>query len=186
MSVLPVDTLDHSDSRASGAGEPGTRLHAHDAGLLLLRLALGLPMASHGAQKLFGWFSGGGVDGTGQFFTSVGYPSGKTMAVVAGLSELLGGLGLALGLLTPLAGAAVVGIMVNAVAVKWGGGFFAPTGVEYELTLAAGAAALALSGPGRLALDAHLPGVRTHRAGYGVAAVALGVLVATIVLLFRA
>ncbi|MET7636170.1 hypothetical protein [Streptomyces sp. NPDC005078] len=52
MSVSPVDALDHSASRASGADEQGMRLHAHDAGLLLLRLALGLPMASHGAQKL--------------------------------------------------------------------------------------------------------------------------------------
>lgn len=186
MSVSPVDALDQSNCRASGADEPGIRLRAHNVGLLLMRLALGLPMASHGAQKLFGWFSGGGVDGTGQFFTSVGYPSGKAMAVLAGLSELLGGLGLALGLLTPLAGAAVVGIMVNAVAVKWGGGFYTPTGVEYELTLASGAAALALSGPGRLALDAHLPGVRTHRAGYGITAVALGILMAALVLLFRA
>lgn len=102
--------------------------HGYDAGLLLLRLALGLTMAAHGAQKLFGWFGGPGLDGTGQFFTMSGYPAGRTMAVVAGLSETLGGLGLVAGLLTPLAGAAVVGTMINALAVKWGGGFFAPKG----------------------------------------------------------
>ncbi|MYV78377.1 DoxX family membrane protein, partial [Streptomyces sp. SID1046] len=77
----------------------------HDTGLLLLRLVLGLTMAAHGAQKLFGWFGGGGISGTGQFFTASGYSAGDAMAVLAGLTETLGGLGLALGLLTPLAGA---------------------------------------------------------------------------------
>lgn len=159
--------------------------HAYDAGLLLLRLAVGLTMAAHGGQKLFGWFDGGGIDGTGQFFAMSGYPSGKAMAVVAGLSETLGGLGLAVGLLTPLAGAAVVGTMVNALAVKWGGGFFAPQGVEYELLLTAAAAALALTGPGRLAADRYLPVLRSHRLAYGASAVALGVAVAGVILLLR-
>ncbi|MFE7166698.1 DoxX family protein [Streptomyces sp. NPDC057616] len=185
MSVSRSSTLDHSSSLTSAADEQGAPPHAYDTGLLLLRLALGLTMAGHGAQKLFGWFSGPGLDGTGTFFTSVGYPAGKTMAVVDGLSELLGGLGVALGLLTPLAGAAVVGVMINAMAVKWGGGFFVPTGVEYELTLAVAAAALALTGPGRLAVDRHLPGVRAHRVVHGLAAIALGVVVAAVVLLVR-
>ncbi|MGW1886925.1 DoxX family membrane protein [Streptomyces sp. NPDC001970] len=185
MSSSPSNTLNQSGSFNLRADEPGTLLHAYDVGLLLIRLALGLTMASHGGQKLFGWFSGGGLEGTEQFFTSVGYPSGEAMAVVAGLSELLGGLGLALGLLTPLARAAVVGTMINAVAVKWGSGFFVPTGVEYELALAAGAAALAITGPGRLAVDHYLPGIRAHRLRYGLAAVALGALVASVVLLTR-
>jgi len=159
--------------------------HGYDAGLLLLRLALGLTMAAHGAQKLFGWFGGPGLDGTGQFFTMSGYPSGRVMAVVAGLSETLGGLGLVAGLLTPLAAAAVVGTMVNALAVKWGGGFFAPKGVEYELLLTAGAAALALTGPGRYAVDRVLPGRRAHRLVYGVVALVLGVVLAGAVLLVR-
>ncbi|MFH8592498.1 DoxX family protein [Streptomyces rimosus] len=159
--------------------------HAYDIGLLVLRLAVGLTMAAHGAQKLFGWFGGGGLDGTGQFFTASGYPSGKAMAVVAGLSETLGGLGLVLGLLTPLAGAALVGTMVNALGVKWGGGFFAPEGVEYELLLTAGAAALTLTGPGRYAVDRLLPVLRAHRLAYGVAALVLAVVVALVFLLIR-
>lgn len=159
--------------------------HGYDTGLLLLRIALGLTMAVHGAQKLLGWFNGPGLDGTAQFFTMSGYPAGKTMAVVAGLSETLGGLGLVAGLLTPLAAAAVVGTMINALAVKWGGGFFAPKGVEYELLLTAGAAALALTGPGRYALDRALPGLRAHRAVHGVAALVLGVVLAGVVLLLR-
>ncbi|MFJ6616859.1 DoxX family protein [Kitasatospora sp. NPDC091335] len=167
------------------SGSATTSPHAYDAGLLLLRLVLGLTMAAHGSQKLFGWFGGGGIDGTGQFFTMSGYPAGDAMAVVAGLTETLGGLALAVGLLTPLAAAAIVGTMVNAIAVTWGGGFFAPKGSEYELLLTAGAASLALTGPGRYAVDRFLPVLRAHRLAYGAAAVAVGLVTAGVILLLR-
>ncbi|WP_329388777.1 DoxX family membrane protein [Streptomyces sp. NBC_01351] len=157
----------------------------HDVGLLILRLVLGLTMAAHGAQKLFGWFGGGGISGTGQFFTASGYPAGDAMAVLAGLTETLGGLGLAVGLLTPLAGAAVVGTLINAVAVHGAGSFFAPKGIEYELLLIAAAAALALTGPGRYAVDRFLPVLRAHRLAHGALAVALGVVLAGALLLVR-
>ncbi|MER7975102.1 DoxX family protein [Streptomyces sp. NPDC096080] len=179
-----TSTLD-SPRPVAGATPTAAPVHAYDAGLLIVRLVLGLTVAAHGAQKLFGWFGGGGLDGTGQFFALSGYPAGRTMAVVAGLSETLGGLGLVLGLFTPLAGAAVLGTMVNALAVKWGGGFFAPDGVEYELLLAATAAGLALTGPGRIAVDRHLPVLRSHRLAHGVAAVALAAVVAGLTLLVR-
>ncbi|MFI9273080.1 DoxX family protein [Kitasatospora sp. NPDC052896] len=167
------------NSDRTSNGTPG-----QDVGLLVLRLAVGLTLAAHGSQIL-GWISGSGLDATGRFFTMSGYPSGRAMAVVAGLGELLGGLGLAAGLLTPLAAAAVVGTMVNAVAVKWNGGFFAPQGIEYELLLTAGAAALALTGPGRLAADRLLPGLRSHRTAYGVAALALALASAAVILALR-
>jgi putative oxidoreductase len=172
-------------STRTPAPAPAATPHAYDAGLLVLRLTVGLTMAAHGSQILFGWFGGAGLDGIGQFFTMSGYPSGKAMAVVAGLGETLGGLGLAAGLLTPLAAAVLVGTMVNALAVKWGDGFFAPKDSEYELLLTAAAAALALTGPGRLAADRFLPGLRSHRLAYGATAVALGLLTAGIVLLLR-
>ncbi|MGI5352833.1 DoxX family protein [Streptomyces sp. CA-250714] len=158
---------------------------AYDAGLLVLRLAVGLTMAAHGSQKLFGWFDGGGIDGTAQFFGAAGYPSPKSMAVVAALTETLGGLGLVLGLLTPLAGAAVFGTMLNAIAVKWGGGFFAPEGIEYELLLVVAAGALTLTGPGRLAADRVLPLPRPHRFTHGAALLVLGAVLAGAVLLMR-
>nr|WP_306420952.1 DoxX family membrane protein [Streptomyces griseicoloratus] len=60
-------------------------------GLLLLSLVPGLALAAHGAQKLFGWFGGGGIEGTGQFLAMSGCPSGEAMAVIAGLTETLGG-----------------------------------------------------------------------------------------------
>ncbi|MER6256599.1 DoxX family membrane protein [Streptomyces sp. NPDC001584] len=157
----------------------------HDTGLLLLRLVLGLTMAAHGSQKLFGWFGGGGISGTGQFFTASGYPAGDAMAVLAGLTETLGGLGLALGLLTPLAGAAIVGTLINAIAVHGAGAFFAPKGIEYELLLTAGAAALALTGPGWYAADRFLPVLRSHRLTHGALAVTLGVVLAAVLLLVR-
>ncbi|MFJ3960740.1 DoxX family membrane protein [Streptomyces sp. NPDC090036] len=157
----------------------------HDTGLLLLRLVLGLTMAAHGSQKLFGWFGGGGISGTGQFFTASGYPAGDAMAVLAGLTETLGGLGLALGLLTPLAGAAIVGTLINAIAVHGADAFFAPKGIEYELLLTAGAAALALTGPGRYAVDRFLPVLRSHRLAHGALAVTLGVVLAAVLLLVR-
>ncbi|MFG2983383.1 DoxX family protein [Streptomyces sp. NPDC048258] len=164
---------------------PALSTPAHDAGLLLLRLVLGLTMAAHGSQKLFGWFGGGGISGTGQFFTASGYPAGDAMAVLAGLTETLGGLGLAVGLLTPLAGAAVVGTLINAIAVHGAGSFFAPEGIEYELLLTASAAALALTGPGRYAVDRFLPVLRSHRLAHGALAVALGVVLAGALLLVR-
>ncbi|MEU0372277.1 DoxX family protein [Streptomyces sp. NPDC006283] len=163
----------------------GSTSAAYDVGLLLLRVVLGLAMAAHGAQKLFGWFGGPGLTTTGEFFSASGYPAGHVMAVVAALSETLGGLGLAVGLVTPLAAAAVVGVMINAIAFKWGGGFFGPEGIECELLIVAAAASLALTGPGRLAVDHFLPVLRRHRLVYGLAALALAVVVAVIVLLLR-
>ncbi|KFG72857.1 DoxX family protein [Streptomyces mutabilis] len=178
-SLLTRSVASSSDSSES------TSLPAYDVGLLILRVTIGLTIAAHGAQKLFGWFGGGGIEGTGQYFTQTGYPSGETMALIAGLSETLGGLGLTLGLLTPLAGAAVLGTMINATAVKWGGGFFAPQGIEYEILLLAGAAGLTLTGPGRIAVDRFLPILRAHRLVYGAAAVLLALVVAGLVLLIR-
>ncbi|WP_370267975.1 DoxX family protein [Streptomyces sp. V4I8] len=161
---------------------------AYDGGLFLIRLAVGLPMAGHGAQKLFGWFDGSGIDKTGEFFTSSGYQAGKAMAVVAGLSELIGGLGLALGLVTPLAGAAIVGVMLNVLAVKWGSGYFMNDkdgGLEYELLILASAAALTLTGPGRVSCDAHLPILRDCRLFHAAMALGLGVVTAGVILLIR-
>lgn len=180
----PSGTLTTPTTEATGP-RPAATTHAYDAGLLLLRVALGLTIATHGSQKLFGWFGGGGIDGTGMFFTSLGYPSGKVMAVVAGLCETLGGLGLALGLLTPLAGAAVLGAMVNAVSADWSGGFFSPKGIEYPLLIGLAAAGLALTGPGRIAADRFLPGLRTHRLAYGAAAVVIAVALAAVTLLLK-
>ena len=121
-------------------------------GLLLLRLFVGLLFAGHGAQKLFGWFGGGGPQGTAAFLASIGYRAPVALAVVAGVSELGGGLLLATGLLTPLAALLLANMMLNAIAtVVWPKGFFG--GFEFELTLLTVVIALAATGPGELSLD---------------------------------
>ncbi|GEM32413.1 hypothetical protein NN3_34200 [Nocardia neocaledoniensis NBRC 108232] len=155
-----------------------------DAGLLVLRVGVGATMAAHGTQKLFGWFDGGGLDGTDRFFTASGYPAGKFFPVLAALSETLGGIGLILGLLTPLAAAAILGTMLNAISVKWGG-FFAPKGVEFEMILAVAAASLALTGAGGFALDRFVPGLRDYKLAYGVGAIVLAFVAAGVTLLIR-
>ncbi|WP_329216657.1 DoxX family membrane protein [Streptomyces sp. NBC_01485] len=125
-----------------------------DLGLLLLRLGTGGVLAAHGAQKLFGWFGGHGLEGTGQFMESVGYAPGKASATASGLAETGGGVLLALGLATPAAGAAAAGAMAGAAAVHAPNGFFnAEGGYEYAATLGLAAAGLAVTGPGRLSLD---------------------------------
>ncbi|MER7717131.1 DoxX family membrane protein [Streptomyces flaveolus] len=125
-----------------------------DLGLLLLRLGTGGVLAAHGAQKLLGWFGGGGLEGTGKAMESMGYTPGRASATAAGLAEAGGGVLLALGLATPAAGAAAAGAMTGAAAVHAPNGFFAQTGgYEYAASLGLTAAGLAVTGPGRLSVD---------------------------------
>ena len=86
-----------------------------EAGFLLVRVVLGAIMAAHGAQKLFGWFGGPGLAGTGGWLGSMGFKPARLLAVVVGLAEFGGGALLALGLLTPLGAAAVAGVMFVAI-----------------------------------------------------------------------
>jgi putative oxidoreductase len=127
-------------------------------GILALRVVIGLVMAAHGAQKLFGWFGGAGLRGTASFFEQVRFRPGLLMALGAGLAEAGGGLLLATGLLTPLAAVAIAIVMVNAiVTAHWPNGFWnANGGYEYNLVMLTAVAALAATGPGRFALDAAL------------------------------
>lgn len=124
-----------------------------DLGLLVLRLALGGAFVVHGLQKVFGLFGGPGIDGFARYLQSVGFREAEILAWVTGITELAGGGLLVLGLFTPLAAAGVLGVMANVVALKYRGGFFAPSGVELEVAYAAMAFGLLFAGPGRAALD---------------------------------
>ena len=129
-----------------------------DTGLFIARVVLGLLMAAHGAQKLFGWFGGYGLAGTGGFFEQLGFRPGRFFAATAGTTEVIGGLLVAAGLLGPLGPALIVSVMVVAIAtVHWPHGLFAQNnGIETPLLYAVGAVALALTGPGAYSLDALL------------------------------
>jgi putative oxidoreductase len=128
-----------------------------NAGLLVLRAGVGGVLAAHGAQKLFGWFGGHGLEGTAAAFEQMGFAPGRPSALAAGLGEAGGGFLIALGLATPAAGAAATGTMIPAAAVHAPKGFFATGGgYEYPALLGVSAAALAIIGPGDWSVDARL------------------------------
>lgn len=126
--------------------------------LLIARIVLGLGMAAHGAQKLFGWFGGYGIKGTGGFFESLGFRPGPLFALAAGLGELGGGILATVGLGGPIGPALVVMVMLTAIlTVHLGHGFFTTkNGAELPLTYSVGMIVLALAGPGPLSLDGAL------------------------------
>jgi putative oxidoreductase len=123
--------------------------------LLILRLVLGLAMAAHGSQKLFGWFGGPGLTGFGSFLESIGFRPGIRFALVAGFIELSSGLLVALGLAGPIGPALMVSVMiVAAITVHLGHGFFVSTnGIELPVLYLTGAIALAFTGAGQYSLD---------------------------------
>ncbi|MFE6894965.1 DoxX family protein [Streptomyces sp. NPDC057694] len=123
-------------------------------GLLALRAGTGGVLMAHGAQKLLGWFGGGGVSGTAAAMDSMGFTPARASALAAGVGEVGGGALLALGLATPVGGAAAAGTMVAASAVHAPNGFFAMNGgYEYAAFLGFVAAGLAVTGPGGYSLD---------------------------------
>ena len=125
----------------------------------LVRVAAGLTLMPHGAQKLFGWFGGGGLYGTAQYFeANLGLMPGIAYAGAAGMTEFFGGLLLVIGLLTRFSAAAVVALMFYAAfAVHFGNGFFwTAGGFEYPLFWGLVALAFVIRGGGELSLDRHL------------------------------
>ncbi|MFB9430422.1 DoxX family protein [Streptoalloteichus tenebrarius] len=154
-----MSTHDEEPARTAPIFEPEPRplgwTAGADLGLLVLRLVLGGTFVAHGAQKLFGAFDGPGIAGFAQYLDALGFRQTTLMAWVTGLTEFVGGVLVVLGLLTPLAAAGLLGVMISSVAVKWPNGFFTGTGqgFELDLVLAAAAACLLLAGPGRAAVD---------------------------------
>jgi len=122
--------------------------------LFLLRAFIGLLMAGHGVQKLFGWFDGAGLDGFSARLAKLGMRPARLWAWVSALIESFGGLCLALGILTPVAAALLITNLAMAILkVHLPNGFWnTRRGFEFPLTLAVGAAAIGLAGPGAYAL----------------------------------
>ncbi|TVO32424.1 DoxX family protein [Vibrio algivorus] len=122
---------------------------------LILRVPTGITLMAHGSQKLFGWFGGGGLEGTGQFMSSLGLEPGVLMAFLAGSGEFFGGLFLLIGLLTrPSAFVVAFTMLVAILSVHISNGLFlANGGYEFGLALLAIAVSLLVSGSGRIGLD---------------------------------
>jgi putative oxidoreductase len=146
---------------------------SQNLGRLIVRLVIGGLFIGHGTQKLFGWFGGGGPEGTGKYFEQAGLRPGKRHAVSAGAAETVGGALLAAGLATPLAAASIIGVMLTAIRkVHWSKGpWITSGGFEYNAVLIAVLFTLAERGPGRFSLDRALG---TERTGERWALLALG------------
>ncbi len=160
----PVDTFGQTATHYDDEDErrPFGWTGSADLGLLVLRVALGAVFIGHGLQKVFGLFGGPGIDGFARQLADFGYREERILAWVTGITELAGGTLLVLGLFTPLAAAGILGVMANAIALKYGASiippdgfhrFLNPDGVEQEVAYAAMALALTFTGPGRAALD---------------------------------
>lgn len=124
-------------------------------GALALRVPVGIIFAAHGAQKLFGWFGGYGLEGTGGWMESVGIAPGILMAFLAGAAEFFGGLALVFGVLTrPAAVTLIIAMLVAIFKVHFANGLFmSNNGYEFALSLLAISVALTFSGAGRYAID---------------------------------
>src|ERR1700710_822238 len=122
---------------------------------LAARTVIGGLFVGHGTQKLFGWFGGPGLEGAAAGFDSMGLRPGRRNAIAAGAAETFGGAALALGLATPLAGAALIGTMITAIRTVHlkHGPWASNGGYEYNLVLIAAVAALVEVGPGCLSVD---------------------------------
>jgi len=146
-----------------------------DLGFLLVRLIVGLAIAAHGAQKLFGW---GGIKGTGGFMESLGFRPGTLFATASGLSEALGGVLIVLGLGGPIGSMLVIATMIVAIfSVHLKNGFWATnTGYELNALYIAAAIAIAFAPLSALSLDSVLGVSALHQPAIIWAALGLGVL----------
>ena len=125
-----------------------------NAGLLVLRLAVGLLVAAHGVQKLTHHLGGDGLQGSIAEFEGDRFRGGLLTALAAGVTQVGAGALLTVGLLTPVAGAGVIGVMLTAASTKIAHGPWAQhDGFEYPLLLAVLGAAVAWTGPGAWSLD---------------------------------
>ena len=127
-----------------------------DTGLLIIRLIIGLTFAAHGTQKLFGWFGGHGIAGTGGWFESIGMKPGKALAITAGLAELIGGLLFAGGVFLWIAALFIIGSMLVAIVKVHGanGYWVTQNGYEYNMALIVIALGVAMIGAGDYSLAA--------------------------------
>ena len=124
-----------------------------DLALLILRLTVGLLVAGHGAQKLFGWFGGFGLKGTAGWLHSQGFRPAGIWTALAVLTEVGGGVLFALGLWSPLGALGIAASMLTAIKIHWPKFWVTQGGFEYALVNLAVAASVGIAGPGGFSLD---------------------------------
>jgi putative oxidoreductase len=152
-----------------------------NAGRLIARLTIGGLFMGHGAQKLFGWFGGPGPEGTEKMMDKLEMRPARPQAVTAGTAEAAGGALLALGALTPVAGALLTGTMITAIRkVHFAKGLWnTGGGYEFNLTLIAAIAALIDGGPGAPSVDRAL-GIDRTGSKWALASLAAGAVGSTL------
>ena len=195
MSDQPTSILPGSGSSGFGSEPTPTRPTlrplewngAADFGQLLLRFAVGGVFFAHGMQKVFGMWGGPGIAGFATSLEGFGYQQPTTLAWVGGIAEMVAGAFVVLGLLTPFAAGGLLAIKINAVLLKMGSGFFITSAagtnaVEFDVVLGLAAAAIVLTGPGRIALDNGRPWHR-RPASWGVLGLVFGIAVGVVVYL---
>ena len=157
LAVEPTEVESHKDDeRQRTVGRRGTQ----HLGLLILRVGLGVVLAAHGLQKLFGWWGGQGLTGFRNSLSDVGYQHADILAYVSAGGEIVAGALLVLGLFTPVAAAGALAFLINGLLATISAQphqhtftYFLPDGHEYQITLIAMAVAVILAGPGRYSLD---------------------------------
>jgi putative oxidoreductase len=144
----PTSRLDDDDDRRRITWHGG-----HDIAMLALRVTLGCVFVVRGAQKVLNVPNGQEIGAFASYLTEAGFRESTLLAWGAGITELLAGALLVIGLFTPIAAAALLTVMINAILVNWSDGFLLPGGVEYQVALATMAFMALFAGPGRVALD---------------------------------
>ncbi|MGX7824814.1 DoxX family protein [Actinokineospora sp. 24-640] len=182
----PYDTKDTTVLNKAQEQQPVDTHRWHvgaDLGLFALRVTLGALVLAHGLQKVFGLMQGPGIDGFAQVLTQLGFQQATLLSWVTGVTELVAGLLLILGLFTPAAAAAVFGVMLNAIWVRLDINLFVGD-VELEVIYAAAAFALLFTGAGHFSLDRRSPWFRRAPAfGFIFLVLALGLSAVTLFVL---
>ncbi len=183
--VLPAPGADHDeyDRSSTAVREPHVWHFGADLGLLVLRVVVGALIAAHGLQKVFGLMNGPGIGGFAEVLGRLGYQQTTLLSWVTGVTELVAGILLVIGLFTPAAAAGVLGVMANVIWVKINIAEFAGA-VELEAVYAAAAFTLLFAGAGRISLDRNTPWFRRAPAfGFVFLLLAAGLSVVTLVVL---
>ncbi len=181
------DSGNTTPMRAPGAADHAGADPGPAFGLLLLRLVVGGIFIAHGLEKFFTWAGTPGLDGFADSLADMGFTNTSALAMTTAITEIVAGALLVIGLLASLASVPLLGLAVASVVFTFDEGFFLTPdgGFEYKLLLAAAAAALVFTGPGRFSLDSGRPYFRFPFRTALVFLVLGGIATAVVLFVFR-